>query len=74
MDPAFPLYFVDGVDDLPYTEIRDIVALANRMKDARGFDGLTYLIECDEEKGIAGILVEGSTSVLLTVTENGFIR
>ena len=64
VDPAFPLYFVDGVDDLPYTEIRDIVALANRMKDARGFDGLTYLIECDEEKGIAGILVEGSTSVL----------
>ena len=40
------------------------MALANRMKDARGFDGLTYLIECDEEKGIAGILVEGSTSVL----------
>ena len=50
VDPAFPLYFVDGVDDLPYTEIRDIVDLANRMKDARGFDGLTYLIECDEEK------------------------
>ena len=64
VDPAFPLYFVDGVDDLPYAEIRDIVALANRVKDARGFDGLTYLIECDEEKGIAGILVEGSTSVL----------
>ena len=64
VDPAFPLYFVDGVNDLPYADIRDIVDLANRMKDARGFDGLTYLIECDEEKGIAGILVEGSTSVL----------
>ena len=64
VDPAFPLYFVDGVNDLPYADIRDIVDLANRMKDARGFDGLTYLIECDEEKGIAGILVDGSTSLL----------
>ena len=64
VDPAFPLYFVDGVNDLPYADIRDIVDLANRMKDARGFDGLTYLIECDEEKGAAGILVDGSTSLL----------
>ena len=64
VDPAFPLYFIGGVNDLPYADIRDIVALANRMKDARGFDGLTYLIECDEEKGAAGILVDGSTSLL----------
>ena len=64
VDPAFPLYFIGGVNDLPYADIRDIVALANRMKDAPGFGGLAWLIECDEEKGAAGILVDGSTSVL----------
>ena len=64
VDPAFPLYFIGGVNDLPYADIRDIVALANRMKDAPGFGGLAWLIECDEEKGAAGILVDGSTSLL----------
>lgn len=64
VDPAFTLYFADGVNDLPYTDIRDIVDLANRVKDAPGFDGLTWLIDCDEEKGVAGIMVDGSTSVL----------
>ena len=64
VDPAFPLYFVGGVDDLPYADVRDIVDLANRMKDAPGFGGLAWLIECDEEKGAAGILVDGSTSLL----------
>ena len=65
VDSAFPLYFADGVNDLPYADVRDIVDLANRLKDAPGFDGLTWLIECDEEKGAAGILVDGSTSLLV---------
>ena len=64
VDPAFPLYFAGGVSDLPYVEIRDLVDLANRMKDAPGIGSQTWLIECDEEKGIAGILVDGSTSLL----------
>ena len=64
LDPAFPLYFAGGVSDLPYVEIRDLVDLANRMKDAPGIGSQTWLIECDEEKGIAGILVDGSTSLL----------
>ena len=64
VDPAFPLYFVGGVNDLPYADVRDIVDMVNRMKDAPGFGGLTWRIECDEEKGVAGILVDGSTSLL----------
>lgn len=64
VDPAFTLYFIGGVNDLPYTDVRDIVDLANRLKDAPGFSGLTWLIECDEEKGVAGIMVDGSASVL----------
>ena len=64
VDPAFPLYFVGGVDDLPYADVRDIVDLANRMKDAPGFDGQTWRIECDGEKGVVGVLVDGSSSLL----------
>ena len=41
VDPAFTLYFIGGVNDLPYTDVRDIVDLANRLKDAPGFSGLT---------------------------------
>ena len=58
---AFPLYFADGVDDLPYVDISDLLALLNDPDDPEE-EQLTC--EFDPEAETATIHLGGSDSVL----------
>ena len=47
---AFPLFFLDGVGDLPYVRLSDIVALFNGMFQLQGLEISLFTLEYDPEE------------------------
>ena len=63
----FPLYFVNGVDDLPYMEINDLVQMMNMLYPAVGgalYAGFQVSVKTDEDAQTV-ILMRENESVMI---------
>jgi len=61
---AFPLYFADGVDDLPYVNISSVFTILNATNGYDTFDGAELTAELDPEAETVTIRLGASDSVL----------
>ena len=62
----FPLYFVDGVNDLPYMDLNDFAALLNWFfpaKDPARWKDYRVTVETDEAAGRAALLRENGSAL-----------
>ena len=66
----FPLYFVDGVNDMPYVDISDVLACYNKRDEENDPDVLRLNAEYDQEGGEVTIrLGENTSSLCLNFAE-----
>ena len=61
---AFPVFYVNEVEDLPYVDIRDAVNFINSMITMDNPENPQYLIECNEESEMTEIHLDGNESFL----------
>ena len=61
---AFPLYFVDGVDDLPYVNISDLLDLINLPEEGDDSEGPEMVAEINQKEETVTVHTEGNDSVL----------
>ena len=61
---AFPLYFIDGVDDLPYVSISSVLTILNAVNGSDLFNGAELTGDFDPEAGTVTIRLGTSESVL----------
>ena len=66
----FPLYFADGVNDMPYVDISDVLACYNKRDEENDPDVLRLNAEYDQEGGEVTIrLGENTSSLCLNFAE-----
>ena len=68
----FPLYFVDGVDDLPFMELNDWVGFINNLKKLFG-DDYHVTLEIKEKKNKAVLVREKETNTMEIDFDKGTI-
>ena len=64
LEEAFPVYYADGVKDLPFAEIENAVGIVNVLLSRENPEAPKFIAECDGEGGTAVISVEGNNSFL----------